>query len=396
MFRRVTVFCFSFLAVFFLSQSLYAWHIVNGFVSAEDEGTDLLLSGQIQVMDKEPVFTVSETVHDFGLIKEEDREAIHVFKVKNTGDAPLIIKQVQSSCGCAEPIWTLEPIAPGKEGEVVIIYNSENRPGPFKKNIMVYTNEKKYRQRLTIMGDVIPKATQLLRAFDDTVGTIQMERKEFLFYTVRPEELSKQEIWIQNFSNEVVSLSLENLPAYLDVEVPEKLEPNKPQRLKMTVDGNKLRVKGHHLDHFTWKAKSASGSMVKKDIPVVVNLIDDFSTLSPTERTTGAQIKLSSTFIEFGKVKKTGFLGMGSKPATRQFTITNEGKTPLILHSVSIDDAQVEIVDLRKNELQPGESINVDILIYPKKLKASLDSEIHIVCNDASGPVRQIRITAEK
>lgn len=376
MIKRAVAFCFSLLAVFFFSQSLSARYN--------------------QVNEKEPVFAVSETVHDFGLIREDDREAIHVFKVKNTGDAPLIIKQVQSSCGCAEPIWTREPIEAGKEGEVVIIYNSENRPGPFKKTIMVYTNEKDSRKRLTIMGDVIPKTTNLLRAFQDTIGTIQLERKEFLFYTVRPEELSKQEIWVQNYSNEDVTLSLEQFPAYLKIEVPDKLEPNKPQRLKMIVDGSKVGRKGHHSDYFTWKAKSASGNIVKKDVPIVVNLIDDFSKMSPMERTNGAQINLSSTFIEFGKVKKSGFLGIGSKPAIKQLTITNDGKSPLILHSVSIDNNQVEITGLRNHMLQPGESVDAEIRIYPKKLKASLDSEICIVCNDARGPVRLVRITAEK
>ncbi|MDR0348694.1 MAG: DUF1573 domain-containing protein [Tannerella sp.] len=345
---------------------------------------------------KGPVFTVNEAVHDFGLIHEEDIEVVHEFKVTNTGDEPLIIEQVQTSCGCAEPIWTREPIEPGKEGEVVIIYSTEKRPGPFKKNITVYTNEKKYRQRLTIMGDVIPKSSKLLTSFHDTIGTIQMERKDFAFYTVRPKEISKQEIWIQNYSSEEVTLTLENIPAYLTIEVPEKLGPDETQRLKMTVDGNKLDEKGHYLNYFTWNAVSASGNNVKTDVPVTVNFVDDFSTLSQAERSEGAQMKLSATLLDFGKVKKTGFLGIGSKPASQALIITNEGKYPLILHTVSVDDPQVDFDTLKNTVIQPGKSMNMEILIRPKKLKGTLETELYIVCNDAKGPVRQVKITARK
>lgn len=414
MVKKNTVFHFCLIGVFFLNLSLNAQnkseiavgHNIPDFTNYleteppvyyafafSDEEKGSFVSDEEK---KGPVFTVSETVHDFGLIHEEDIEAVHVFKVTNTGDEPLILNRVQSSCGCAEPIWTREPIEPGKEGEVVIIYTAEKRPGPFKKNITVYTNEVKYRQRLVIMGDVIPKNSRLQTSFNDTIGTIQLERKEFTFYTVHPNEISKQEIWIQNFSNEDVSLALENIPVYLNVDIPDKLGANETQRLKMTVDGNKLNEKGHHLNSFTWNAVSASGKNIKTEVPVVVNLIDDFSTLSQAERSEGPQIKLSATLLDFGKVKKTGFLGIGSKPASRELVITNDGKHPLILHTVSMDDPQIDLDTYKNVVIQPGKSMAIEILIRPKKLKGDLDTGLYIVCNDAKGPVREVRITAKK
>lgn len=414
MIKISTVFYFCLIGIFFLNLSLNAQnktkvavnHNIPDFANPQKSAPAVYYAFALDNEEKGslasdegkkgPVFTVSETVHDFGLIHEENIEAVHVFKVTNTGDEPLILQRVQSSCGCAEPIWTREPIEPGKEGEVVVIYTAEKRPGPFKKNITVYTNEAKYRQRLVIMGDVIPKNSRLQASFNDTIGTVQMERKEFTFYTVSPNEISKQEIWIQNFSNEDINLTLENLPAYLNVDVPEKLRPNETQRLKMAVDGTKLDEKGHHLNYFTWKAVSASGNSVMTEVPIVVNLIDDFSTLSHSERNEGPQIKLSATLVDFGKVKKTGFLGIGSKPASRELVIANEGKHPLILHTVSIDDPQVDFDTYRNVVIQPGSSMKVEILIHPKRLKGDLDTGLYIVCNDTKGPVREVRITAKK
>ena len=346
--------------------------------------------------EKKPVFTVDKTVHDFGLVNETDGEALHVFKVKNTGDAPLIISHVQSSCGCAEPDWTREPIQPGQIGDVVIVYSPTNRPGPFKKNITVYTNEKTRRQRLTIQGDVIPKPQRLNASFHDTIGVVQMESKDFLFYTMRPQEVFTKEIWIQNFSEEDVYLSVKNMPGYIKVEMPEKLESKKPQRLKITLDGTSIDKKGRLLSQFIMEAKTASNQISEGPLFIIAHFIDDFNNLTPTEMANSASMQFSPAILEFGKLKKSGFLGLGGKTATSQLTITNEGKSPLVIHSASVDNPHVEVVALKNNTIQPGESTNIEVLIHSKKLNESLDTELHIVCNDAKGPIRQVRITAEK
>ncbi|MDR2917750.1 MAG: DUF1573 domain-containing protein [Tannerella sp.] len=373
---------------------------VSVYSNASKDPYILTIKGKVEPqqpgVEKQPIFTTAETVHDFGVINEADGEALHIFKIKNTGDAPLVISHVQSSCGCAEPEWTREPIQPGQFGDVVIIYNPTNRPGPFKKNITVYTNEKRNRQRLTIKGDVVPKPKELNASFQDTIGVVQMEQKDFVFHTVRPKEVPKKEIWIQNFSDQDVDLSIEGLPSYIKIELPEKLEPKKPQRLKIIFDGASIEQRGRVFSKFVLKTKTASGQITSDFITVAANLIDDFARLSPSERKNSAVLQLSSTVIEFGKLKKTGFLGMGGKPASQQLTITNEGKSPLILHSISTDDQHVEIVALKNNTIQPGETRNIELRIYPKKLKENLDTELHIVCNDARGPVREVKITAEK
>ena len=49
------------------------------------------------------------------------------FKFKNVGTKPLLLLQVQAGCGCTTSDYTKEPIAPGKEGWVTGIFNSENQ-----------------------------------------------------------------------------------------------------------------------------------------------------------------------------------------------------------------------------------------------------------------------------
>ncbi len=98
---------------------------------------------------------VPQDTHDFGKIKESDGPVTHVFEVKNTGDAPLVITRVMSSCGCTTPSFNREPIAPGKTGKITVEYNPEGRVYPFVKTISVYSNGKEGPYVLTIKGEVI-------------------------------------------------------------------------------------------------------------------------------------------------------------------------------------------------------------------------------------------------
>ena len=96
-----------------------------------------------------------ETEHDFGVFKESDGDVSHVFVVKNEGKSPLVITRVISSCGCTTPTFNKEPIAPGKSGEIKVVYNPTGRVYPFVKTVSVYSNGKKGPLVLTIKGEVV-------------------------------------------------------------------------------------------------------------------------------------------------------------------------------------------------------------------------------------------------
>ncbi len=88
-----------------------------------------------------PKTTISfeDTQHDFGEITEGD-VVRHAFKFTNTGDNPLVITRAQATCGCTVPEWPKAPIAPGESGEIVVEFNSKNRTGHQKKNVLIYSN----------------------------------------------------------------------------------------------------------------------------------------------------------------------------------------------------------------------------------------------------------------
>jgi hypothetical protein len=103
------------------------------------------------------VLVVEKETHDFGTVTE-GTQATHEFKLKNTGDQPVVISNVQASCGCTTPAWTKEPILPGKTGMVKAVYNSEGRPGSFNKSITVTSNASTPTLILFIKGMVESKS----------------------------------------------------------------------------------------------------------------------------------------------------------------------------------------------------------------------------------------------
>ncbi|MBC5774929.1 DUF1573 domain-containing protein [Pontibacter sp. KCTC 32443] len=100
--------------------------------------------------------TFEKESHDFGKIAE-GTQATYEFKVKNVGNQPVVIANVQPSCGCTTPDWTKTPILPGKTGVIKAVYNSAGRPGPFHKSISVTSNAKTPNTVIYIKGEVGPK-----------------------------------------------------------------------------------------------------------------------------------------------------------------------------------------------------------------------------------------------
>jgi Mannose-6-phosphate isomerase len=119
----------------------------------------LLTAGIASAQEKSAVIVVEgDVTFDFGDIKEADGPVTHVFKIKNTGEVPLVVTKVVASCGCTSPDWTKEPIAPGKNGEVKVTFDPTGRPNTFAKTISIYSNGKTGSYLLTIKGNVIPKS----------------------------------------------------------------------------------------------------------------------------------------------------------------------------------------------------------------------------------------------
>ena len=81
------------------------------------------------------VINFSDRAHDFGTIKEVNGAVSYDFEFVNAGTAPILIKNVESSCGCTSPQWSRQPVLPGQKGFVKATFDPKDRPGFFDKTI---------------------------------------------------------------------------------------------------------------------------------------------------------------------------------------------------------------------------------------------------------------------
>jgi hypothetical protein len=120
--------------------------VVSNPATAEtEEGTD----SNVAIAE----FTFEKEVHDFGTIVQGEKVA-YSFKFKNTGDSDLIITSAKGSCGCTVPEWPQDPVAPGAEGVIDVVFDSNGKSGQQNKKVTIVANTVPNTTVLAINGMV--------------------------------------------------------------------------------------------------------------------------------------------------------------------------------------------------------------------------------------------------
>lgn len=102
-----------------------------------------------------PAIKFNELEHDYGTI-EQGGNGTYAFEFINEGDAPLVLTNVRSSCGCTIPEWPKEPIEAGNGASIIVKYDTR-RIGNFAKTVYVSSNATEKPVLLRIKGKVEPK-----------------------------------------------------------------------------------------------------------------------------------------------------------------------------------------------------------------------------------------------
>lgn len=76
------------------------------------------------------------------------------FVFNNPGMVPLVITNVESSCGCTVVEFPKQPIVSGKSGKILVTYDAETE-GQFSKTITVHSNAAGEVTKLYIKGIVV-------------------------------------------------------------------------------------------------------------------------------------------------------------------------------------------------------------------------------------------------
>ena len=93
-----------------------------------------------------------EVSHDFGKVPASKDTLWHTFTFTNTGNEPLQIQDVKTSCDCTLAEWPKGPIQPGKSAVVRGGFKLANKSGSFEKSVIIISNTSPATTILSIKG----------------------------------------------------------------------------------------------------------------------------------------------------------------------------------------------------------------------------------------------------
>lgn len=96
-------------------------------------------------------FKFDAEVHDFGNIVI-GKPVVHTFNFTNTGEAPIIISKVETTCGCTVPEYSKTPIKAGEKGFIKVTLTPSGPAVPIVKSITLTSNARTTTKVLIIKG----------------------------------------------------------------------------------------------------------------------------------------------------------------------------------------------------------------------------------------------------
>ncbi len=333
--------------------------------------TGLLLPVKGQTV--QPKISFEKNIHDFGKFAEEGGNVTYSFEFVNTGGEPLIIQNVTASCGCTAPKWSREPVPPGAKGFVAATYNPAGRPGPFRKYVTVISNAEPASVRLTITGEVTPKARTIEDDYRYAMGPIRLKSNHMAFGNLKNTKASEQRLEIVNTSEEPVTIEFERVPGHISIRSePASLKPGEKGELVASYDTPKRNDWGFVIDRMGLKINGVSER--NYNLVVSANIEEDFSGLSEAELAQAPVLSVDDPEFKFGQIKQ------GEK-VEHVYVLTNSGKSDLYIRSVKAS-CGCTAVQPEKNVITPGESVNIKTVFNSAGKTGSQNKTVTIITND--------------
>ncbi len=212
----------------------------------------LLLIPAAPALAEGPRIVLESGDFDFGSVYA-GRKVEHTFRFKNSGDQPLMIERVRSSCGCTAALLSSTVIGPGDVGEVKSTFDSTRFGGNVAKTIYLYSN------------DPLQKVTQLhIRGLVKRELLLNPERVDLK--TLEPGATKVARVSLTNQGAEVLDLkeiqvTARELTAELSVS---RLAPGEAAEvvIKATPPQGKTRLSGYVI------VKTSSSNTPELRIPV--------------------------------------------------------------------------------------------------------------------------------
>lgn len=324
--------------------------------------------------------------HDFGAFSEDLGAVDAVFKVVNEGDKPIRILEAQATCGCTVPEYSKENIAPGDTASLKVTYAATGRPGKFSKNVYVKTSdEPSVRKTLTVSGVVIGASATICSRYPADAGKIKLQSSSAGFGEVKRGKFKTVFISMYNQSSDSLKPLVEGLPAYVSSQItPPVVAPGQQAQLALTLNSHDVPEWGITNADFAFRSAAGEEPM-KMDLFTII--VEDFSRMTPGQMQNAPACIVAPQKIDLGEI---------SGPQTVEFTVTNEGKSPLIVRRLQVVDPAISAADISSTKIKPGKKAKITATVDPSLIENDfINARLSLITNDPNEPLTVTRVTAE-
>ena len=169
-----------------------------------------------------PELALSTTTWDFGTVWSGENVSTTV-TLRNTGNAPLKITQVKSSCGCTATKHTKQELAPGETEEIEISYNTKKRTEKVNQTVRITTNDPAHPIETIEVHGTVKQILELDPSYFINIGR------------VGPDEKTSRSIDIKCNYTEPLNLTMDVLRPTDEMDIQfEELEPGHHYRVTAT------------------------------------------------------------------------------------------------------------------------------------------------------------------
>lgn len=323
------------------------------------------------------VISFAQKEHDFGDIKETDGPVSYDFVFVNKGNAPVLIKNVESSCGCTSPEWSKQPVLPGKSGFIKATFDPKDRPSHFDKTITVYSNARPSVVELKIRGNVEARTRTVLDDYPYELSSgLRLPLDHISLMKVKKGDTKQMNIGMYNNTGKKVAVTFSGLPSGIKVEVePSVIEVKGKATLNVSYNSAIRGEYGLNEENLTMTVDG-------KKYPMRLSAFVE-ENFDPANRANAPVIEVEKKYYNFGSVasgQQTGFT----------YKITNTGKSALKIHRIYTNDNRIEIGDYNR-EVKAGGTLELTVKTAKDAGAGKLSGVISVITNSPDTPELKLR-----
>jgi hypothetical protein len=321
-----------------------------------------------------------KTDYNFGVIGAENGIKTVVYTFTNTSANPFIIDGLEAACGCTNLRSNKEIYPAGDIGTITVEFNPKNISGKTSKWVYIRGNYSDgFQKDLSFKAEVVSLADNSPdRYYKGEFGYLMMDVNNFawgkklknqvLIDTIKLFNDGYSDIVISSAKSSVPFISVENLPITLAVD--------SWSYIVVKADLYDLDTIGSYSGNI--QLQTNDRFFPKKEFPVYIDLLQNFSELKKRHIKKAARLTLSTNQLLMGEISGGGI-------RTKSIVLKNTGKSDLTIRKID-SDCSCTVVSPTKHILIPGEEITLKVTFDAVNKSGPQGKVVTVITNDPVNP----------